>query len=133
MAKLIYSELSYILMGLLFKVHNKLGSAYQEKYYQRAIMSELKTQKIAFEREKQIDLMYDEEKIGKYYLDFVIEDKIILEIKAAPFIKQDWSSQIIAYLTSSKLPLGIIANFRTPKLTYKRFVNPDIDKIIRSN
>lgn len=126
MAKLIYPKLSYQLMGVLFKVHSKLGSSYQEKYYQRAIKKELEKQKIPFKREMQIKLSYEEEKIGDYYLDFVIDDKIVLEVKAVPFIKKEWTNQVIAYLVSTGLTLAIVANFRTPKLTYKRYVNPNL-------
>lgn len=129
MAKLIYPELSYKIMSVLFKVHNKLGQTYQEKYYQRAIAKELKSQKIPFEQEKQVQLAYEGEKIGNYFLDFVIDGKIVLEIKTVPFIRKEWINQLVAYLVSTNLPLGIIANFRTPKLTYKRVVNPNIDKI----
>lgn len=127
--RIIYPELSYQVMGVLFKVHNKLGSAYQEKYYQRAIKKELGYQNIPFEQEKQIKLVYETEKIGNYFLDFIIDGKIILETKAAPFIRKEWTNQVIAYLVSTELPLAIIANFRTPKLTYKRYINPNIDKI----
>ena len=130
MAKLIYPELSYQVMGILFKVHNKLGSTYQEKYYQRAINKELGYQNILFEQEKQIRLMYENEKIGDYFLDFVIDSKIVLEIKAVPFIRKEWTNQVVGYLVSADLPLGIIANFRTPKLTCKRIINPNIDSIL---
>ena|SRR3989344_8998510 len=127
--RIIYPELSYQVMGVLFKVHNKLGSTYQEKYYQRAIKRELEAQNIHFEKEKLVKLIYESEKIGNYFLDFVIDGKIVLEIKAVPFIRKEWTNQLVAYLVSTNLPLGIIANFRTSKLTYKRIVNPNIDKI----
>jgi len=126
---IIYPELSYKLMGVLFKVHNKLGPTYQEKYYQRAIRRELEKQEIPFEKEKLVKLTYEAEKIGNYFLDFVIGGKIVLELKAVPFIRKEWIHQLVAYLVSTDLPLGIIANFRTPKLTYKRIVNPNIDRI----
>lgn len=131
--RIIYPELSYKVMGVLFKVHNKLGPTYQERYYQRAIEIELKAQGIPFEKEKQISLTYEDKKIGKYYLDFVIDNKIILEVKAVPFIRKEWTDQLVVYLVSTGLPLGIIANFRTSKLTYKRIVNPDIDNILATN
>lgn len=124
--RIIYPQLSYKVMGILFKVHNKLGSSYQEKYYQRAIAKELQTQQISFEREKQIKLTYEAEKIGDYFLDFIIDEKIVLEIKAVPFIRKEWTNQVIAYLVATDLPLAIIANFRTTKLTYKRIVNPNL-------
>ena len=132
--RIILPKLSYQVMGVLFKVQNKLGSSYQEKYYQRAIQQEFKIQKIPFEREKQITLTYEGSNIGKYYLDFVIDEKIILEIKATPFIRKDWIEQVVAYLVSTGLPLGIIVNFRTDKIEYKRIINPNLkDKNISSD
>ena len=113
-------------MGALFKVQNKLGSSYQEKYYQRAIATELKEQNIPFIREKEIILGYGNEGIGKYRLDFVIDNKIALEVKTVPFLKDDFTRQLLAYLASANLKLGIIANFRTRRLTYRRIVNPKV-------
>lgn len=113
-------------MGALFKVHNKLGNSYQEKYYQRAVAKELKLQNISFIQEFEIKLDYEEESIGKYFLDFLIEEKIILETKAEPIITLSFQRQVLAYLKSTNLKLGIIANFRTPRLTYCRLVNPHV-------
>lgn len=124
--RIVYPELSYALMAVLFNVHNKLGSSYQEKYYQRAIETELKKQNIPFLREKEITLFYGNQGIGKYLLDFVIDSKIALEIKTVPFLKDEFIRQILAYLASANLKLGIIANFRTEKLTYRRIINPKV-------
>jgi|SRR3989344_3905218 len=124
--RIILPDLSYQLMGVLFKVQNKLGCSYQEKYYQRAIEQELKSQKILFDRESEIELSYEGTKIGKYFLDFIVEGKIILEVKTLPFIKKESIVQLVAYLVATDLPLGFIANFRTEKLSYKRVVNPNL-------
>jgi len=124
--KIIYPELSYKIVGILFTVHTKLGSRYQEKYYQRAIESELKSNKIRYSKELAVNLMYGKEKIGKYFFDFLIEDKMILEIKAVPCFKISDYKQVSAYLKSKNIKLGILANFRTEKLTYKRILNPSI-------
>ncbi len=124
MAKLIYPELSYRLMNILFKVHNKLGPKYQEKYYQRAIEIEFNKQKIPFEKEKYIRLKYEGENIGCYYIDFVIEKKIALEIKSLDYFKRDFTSQILAYLNTTNLRLGIIVNFNGERLQYRRYINP---------
>lgn len=128
-AKLIYPELSYQLLGILFKIHSKLGSSYQEKYYQRAIEQELILQKITFKREVPIDVEYSGVKLGKHLLDFVIDNKIVLETKAELKITPDFIGQVISYLKSARLPLGIIANFRTPRLTYRRIINPLINSL----
>lgn len=120
--KIVYPELSYQLMKILFTVHNRLGPDLQEKHYQRAITLELGKQKINFEREKEIDIFYDGNNIGKYYLDFLIEGKIILEIKVAKNLVAKFSKQVIEYLKSAPYKLAIIANFGKQRLEYKRLV-----------
>lgn len=123
---MVYPELSYQLMGALFRVHNKLGSSYQEKYYQRAIEQELINRHIPFEREKEIKLVYGDKGIGKYFLNFIVDRKIALEVKAVPFLRREYLNQVLAYLDAAKLKLGIVVNFHTQRLTYKRLVNPHV-------
>ena len=123
---LIYPELSYQIMGVLFRVHRKLGNSYQEKYYQRAVEVGLKKEKIPYKREVLVRLSYADEQIGRYYLDFVIDGKIALEIKTVPSLKQEYLKQVLAYLDATNLKLGIVANFRTNRLTYRRLVNPRV-------
>ena len=123
---LIYPELSYTVMGLLFKIHNKLGSFYQEKCYQKAIEMELKRADINFEKEKIVDIVYNQNTIGKYFLDFVIENKIVLEVKTDEFFRKKYLEQVLTYLNSTNLKLAIIVNFKKPKLFYKRIVNPKV-------
>lgn len=123
---LIYPELSYKLIGVLFKVHNELGNKYQEKYYQRAVAIELEKQDIKFKKEVSTDLVYDGIKIGKYFFDFLIEDRIILEIKATDKFKMSDYKQVSGYLKSKGIKLGILVNFRTEKISFKRIINPEI-------
>ncbi len=122
-SKVIYPELSYRIVGILFDVHTELGNRYQEKYYQRAVEVKLKKEKIPYVREIAVDLMMDGEKIGKYFLDFLIDGKIIIELKVkSTFVKNDFR-QISAYLKASNLKLGILANFYGNSLEYKRILN----------
>lgn len=123
---IIYKDLSYKLMGILFRVHRKLGNSYQEKYYQRAIEADLKSENVPFEREVMVKLDYNGTGIGKYFLDFVVDGKIALEVKTVSFMKPDYFNQVLAYLESAKLKLGIVANFRSSRLSYKRLVNPRV-------
>lgn len=124
MTTLIYPELSYLLMGLFFKIHNELGPSYQEKHYQRAIELKLKKNDINYVREKEIELLYEDSSLGKFYADFVIESKIIIEVKKSRFITQEDTRQLYRYLKATELKLGIIVNFgRTDKLQYKRIIN----------
>lgn len=123
MPHIIHKELSYKIMGVLFSVHNQLGNRYQEKYYQRAIEEGLKESDIRYKKELSVDLKFNNKNIGKYFLDFLIEDLIVLEVKAIPrFLPRDFR-QIMGYLVANNLELGIIVNFRTEVLTYKRILN----------
>ena len=123
MANLIYPELSYKIIGILFDIHNELGNRYQEKYYQRAVEVSLKHQNIAYKKELSMNLTFKEENIGKYFLDFLIEEKLVLELKAKPaFTKIDYK-QVEAYLHAYKLKLGILVNFYGQSLEYKRILN----------
>ena len=117
---LIYPDLSYKITGILFKVHNKLGRYCKEKQYQDAIQEILKEEKIKFEREKKLPI--SSETRGNQ-VDFVIENKILLECKTKPFvIKQDYY-QMLRYLKASKMKLGLLVNFRNKHLRPKRIVN----------
>lgn len=123
MAKLIYPELSYKLVGLAFKVYNDLGSGYQEKYYKRAFELELQRENITYKKEKEVPLIYDGESIGKYFLDFIIEDKLVLEFKVGNFFHSRDIKQILGYLKSTNSRLGILIICKKDKLAYKRIVN----------
>lgn len=123
MVKIVQKELSYKIMGILFSVHNQLGNRYQERYYQRAVEQGLKENNLRFKKEIEVDLKYNDKKIGKYFLDFLIEDSIILELKTVLELRPKDFTQILAYLTAKNLELGIIANFRADKLIYKIVLN----------
>ena len=89
MEEFLYGELTGKIIGILYKVYNQLGPGLQEKYYQRAIAEELREIKISFEQEKAIPLLYvyGGKNIGKHILDFLIDNKIILELKAGHLIR----------------------------------------------
>ena len=115
-------ELSYRLMGILFDVHNTMGGGYQEKYYQKAIKLSLIEGKIPFLEQVRADLIIKGQTIGRYYIDFVIDHKIVLEIKSRlNFSKRD-VAQVLGYLRQSNLDLGILASFSTDGLKYKRLL-----------
>lgn len=125
MRKLVEKELSYKIVGVLFRVHRELGGSYQEKYYQRAVEIGLQNAHLSFERELEVDLAFDEENIGKYYLDFLVEGKVVLEIKAKPRVTAQDRRQVLAYLKARGVELGVLANFRGEKLCFERVLNSD--------
>lgn len=123
MAKLVYKDLSYKIVGILFEVHKRLGGGYQEKHYQRAVEQLLKKNRLVYDKELVADISFEGDRIGKFFLDFLIDKKIVLELKCVPQLLPTHFRQIRSYLKVKKLELGILANFRGQKLTYKRILN----------
>ena len=121
--KIIYPELSYILMGVLFEVYNKLGTKYQEKHYQKAVEIKLKELKIPYQREARLVIKFGEEDLGEFFVDFIIDGKILLELKKVWKITADDIKQALRYLKAAELKLGIIVNFRHKRLEYRRVLN----------
>lgn len=121
--KIVEADLSYKIVGVLFSVHSELGNRYQEKYYQRAVEEGLNQIGVEFKKELAVGLEFSGKKIGKYFLDFLVEDKIVLELKAVPRLLPKDFKQVLAYLVANNLELGLLANFRTPSLTCKRILN----------
>ena len=126
MPKIIYPELSYRIIGIAYKIYNNLGYGYQEKYYQKAFSIEFNKQNINYKREVCIQLEYSGEKIGKYFIDFIAENKIVIELKVGSKFYQRDIKQILSYLENNKLKLGIIILISPPCIKYKRIVNNKI-------
>jgi len=122
MAELIYPEMSYKLIGILFKVYNQLGGGYQEKYYQQAIKRELFVNQIPFLEQVRTDFNYNGKIIGRYYLDFIVDHKIVLEIKTTPSFSTKDIMQVLNYLKQSSLQLGILASLNRNNMIYKRIL-----------
>ena len=123
--KLDNQDLTYRIIGILIKIHNQLGPSLQEKHYQRAVELELNNQNISYEKEKEVKIMYNNKIIGKYYLDFVIDNKVVLELKAIYFLNKNSYNQVLGYLNSMKLKIALLVNFRKTKLEFKRIILPD--------
>ncbi len=121
--RIVLPELSYKVMSVLFTVHNELGPSLLEKYYQRATAKEFDRRHMSYKREIPVVLRYKDEPIGKYVLDFIIEDKIILETKAQVAYNPKFFKQTLVYLKETGLLLAVLANFRRPRLEYKRIIN----------
>jgi len=117
-----YSDLTGKIIELAIKVHKNLGSAYEEKIYQRALYLELQRAKISFEREKVITINYGNVTIGKKKLDFVVENKIVIELKKIDAIDKVHVAQVVSYLKTLGLDIGLILNFGRSKLEIKRVI-----------
>ncbi|MDD5528220.1 MAG: GxxExxY protein [Patescibacteria group bacterium] len=124
--ELIYKDLSYKITGVLFQVHNDLGRYKNEKQYSDYFEKLLKENNINYSREFRIN--NPKNKTVRSICDFIIENKIIIEIKAVSFIDREFYFQIKRYLTDLNLELGLLVNFRQKCLTPKRILNGNLLK-----
>lgn len=122
-AKLIYPELSYQIVGAAFKVFNGLGFGQKEAFYQRALLKEFESLGLKSIREKQFPVLYKKEIIGTYIPDFLINDRIVVELKIRPKIGYVHIRQVVNYLRSTNLKLAIIVYFTRDGVKYRRIIN----------
>ena len=119
----IYPELSYQIMEVIFEVHNQLGPGFSEELYERAVVIELNKRNIPFERQKTISVFYKGELLGNYRLDLVIDAKIIVEMKAVSNLNDLFKQQVVSYLRATGLQLGILVNFGSRRVESVRIAN----------
>ena len=121
---ILYKEESFKIIGACMKVHRTLGAGFLEAVYEEALEKEFRDQKIPFERQVKLGVYYADVKLKKQYrADFVCYDSIIIEIKAVVQIPTVFYSQLQNYLKCTRKELGMIINFGTSSLTYKRIIN----------
>ena len=121
---LIYKDEVYRIVGAAMNVSNTLGSGFLEAVYQEALEIEFQDSDVPFESQKRIQISYKNRVLNQDYIaDFVCFDNIIVEIKAIKQITGIEEAQLINYLKATKLPLGLIINFGSPKLEWKRYAN----------
>lgn len=120
---LIFKQESYEIIGAAMDVHNELGSGFLEAVYQEALALEFNKRNIPFKQEKRIEITYKNQILLKHYVaDFICYNKIIIEIKALSELIGNHESQVINYLKATDLKLGLLINFGTESLEYKRLV-----------
>lgn len=123
MANILYKEESYSIVGVLFEVYNNLGSGFSKIVYKDAPEYEFQQRNIIFEKEKEYSIMYKNFTLPhKFYADFVVQDKIILEIKSVENLHDKYFAQCINYLKVSGCRLAILANFHKYLLDHRRII-----------
>ena len=116
-----HESLTYAINGCLFKVCNTLGNIWQEDVYEKALESELKSQGLKAERQKEFEVCYFDKRVGHYRTDLLVEDTVIVELKAAPELLPLHRAQLISYLVGFEKPLGILANFGGTSVEHETF------------
>ena len=130
-----YDQLTYQIIGCAMAVHRELGPGLREDTYHRSLANHLIDKAISFEEEKPYpvcDEIDQERLIGYYIPDFVVEEKVIVEVKAVKGLNNNHLAQVIGYLAVSALPVGLLINFAERSLSYRRVFPPEkvIDHLV---
>lgn len=119
---LLYADLTYKVRGAAFSVYNELGFGHKENVYQKALSKEFDNLLIPFKREVDLKVKYKGEVVGNYRPDFVVGDKVVLEIKATELMPKVFETQLLNYLKTTGFALGLLVNFGAAKLFIKRLI-----------
>ena len=120
----LHSELTAKIIGCAMEVHRTLGNGFQEVIYQRALAIEMAQQGLDFSREHEMQIFYKGQEIGTRRVDFFIEGKVMLEIKAVIQLEDVHLAQAINYLEAYGLDIGLLINFGSRSLQFKRVMKP---------
>ncbi|MCX6809818.1 MAG: crossover junction endodeoxyribonuclease RuvC [Candidatus Berkelbacteria bacterium] len=121
-SKVLYPKLSYEIVGALYNCHNHLGGGLQERYYQSLVREELKKKGLKFDEQKKLAIRGLPSYMGRFFPDFIIGDKIVLELKVGSRVKKKDVDQVMAYLRQSGKELAIIALFRQNEVVTRRLL-----------
>lgn len=119
-----FDEITYKINGCAMKVHRTLGNGFQEVIYQRCLAIELERAGLGFEREKEQDIYYEGIHVGTRRADFIVEDEIVVELKALIGLEDVHLAQAKNYVVAYDKPLGLLINFGARSLQFKKIYNP---------
>ena len=122
MVDVVYKELSYQIMAAVFEVYNTLGFGFLEKVYERALLKELCLRGIPVEAQKEIKVFSTGQAVGTYFADLVVNNEILLELKAVENLNNIHKAQVLNYLKATGLKLGLLINFGRERVQYERLV-----------
>ena len=109
--ELLHKELTDKILKAFFDVYNELGYGFLERVYQNSLFLELKARGIQVEAQKQIKVYYKGNEVGEYYADMVVENLVILELKAVEYLVKEFEAQLLNYLRGTDLEVGLLLNF----------------------
>ena len=124
MTEYLHSELTGKIIKAFYNVYNELGYGFLEKVYERSMLIELRDLGLACDPQVPINVYYGDEKVGEYFADILVENKVILELKAAETIREEHEAQLLNYLRATDVELGLLLNFgKKPEHKRKLFEN----------
>ena len=116
------NDITYLINGAIFEVNRELGAGFLEKVYENALLIELIERGLKALNQVPIQVKYKERNVGEYYADIVVENQIILELKAVDKLQKVHEAQLLNYLKATGLKIGLLVNFKHPKAEIKRFI-----------
>tara|TARA_B100002003_G_C13707664_1_gene355355 strand:+ start:38 stop:448 length:411 start_codon:yes stop_codon:yes gene_type:complete len=122
-----YSELTEKIIGCAYSVYNKMGFGYLESVYEKCMLIELRKAGLKVESQKSLTVFYENETVGEFIADIIVNDTIILELKSAKQIIKAHEVQLVNYLVATGKPVGLILNFSESKVEVKRKIK-DLEK-----
>jgi GxxExxY protein len=125
---MMYEDLTRKIIGCAMEVHKRLGNGFQEVIYQRALAIEMNLAGLDFAREMEMQIYYREEEIGTRRVDFFVENKIMVELKAVIKMEDVHLAQAMNYVEAYKMEIGLLINFGSKSLEFKRVHNNKISK-----
>jgi len=124
MAAVPFQDVTYRVIGAAMRVHNTLGPGLKEIIYHQALSAAMSEAGLAFEDEKPVQILLDEDQVGLLYLDHLVEGAVVVEEKVLSHLLTDEIGQVITYLVATESPVGLLLNFGRSKLEYKRVLPP---------
>jgi GxxExxY protein len=120
---ILYPDLSYKIVGSAFDVYNELGPGYSEKYYQKVLAEAFSKNDLKFCQQVNYPIRYNNKIIGRKVLDFLVEEKIVVEIKKGNRFSKSHIDQVLEYLKMENFKLAILINFGNNSVVFKRIIN----------
>ena len=120
----LHKDITEKIIKAFYNVYNILGYGFLEKVYENAMMLELSSMHLICERQKPPDVYFKEKKVGEYFADIIVEDKVIIELKAAEGLIPEQEAQLLNYLKATNIKVGLLLNFgKTPRIKRQVFEN----------
>ncbi|WP_163381075.1 GxxExxY protein [Cyclobacterium sp. SYSU L10401] len=124
MENLLHQDITEAIIRVFYKVYNTLGHGFLERVYENAMYYELASGGYAVERQRRIKVFYENIQVGDYFADLIVDDKVIVEIKAAEGLREEHECQLINYLKATEIEVGLLLNFgKKPQFKRKIFTN----------
>jgi GxxExxY protein len=128
MSEMVHADITEAILGAAFEVHRTLGPGFLESIYEEALAHELELRGMAFQRQVSVPILYKNETVGIHVIDLIVNDQVIVELKAITELADIHKAVVLSYLAATKRRVALLMNFGQPSLAFKRIVRQKINK-----